>query len=327
MKFKRFVLALCSLALLGAGSMALAADAPSGGAKPPPKDLFLKGDARCTACHDEADAPDVLKLGKTRHGTVADKRTPTCTSCHGESTAHEKSANAGGKGKPTPPDVYFSKKSTASAHDKNQSCMNCHKGDAKRSHWEGSKHQAAEVACTSCHQMHAARDKVRDKRTQPEVCFTCHKEQRAQVARPSRHPILEGKVACSDCHNVHGSVGPKLVKFDSTNETCYSCHSDKAGPFVRPHLPVNEDCGICHNPHGTTAENLLKFRPPFLCNECHSPHGANLPALAGQSAAPTSVGRSGINYTQGRGCANCHTQVHGSNNPTATNPNPQYLLR
>jgi hypothetical protein len=52
------------------------------------KDLVLKGDAKCTACHDEADAPGLLAIGKTRHGTLADSRTPTCTSCHGASEAH-----------------------------------------------------------------------------------------------------------------------------------------------------------------------------------------------------------------------------------------------
>jgi len=55
------------------------------------------------------------------------------------------------------------------------------------------------------HQVHTQHDKVRDKQTQPEVCFACHKEQRAQVNRPSHHPIKEGKVACSDCHNPHGT--------------------------------------------------------------------------------------------------------------------------
>jgi DmsE family decaheme c-type cytochrome len=319
-------------ALVGmiAGAPAVfAADAPVAEAKAKkeaPKDIVLKGDAKCTECHDESDSPAQLAIGKTRHGTVADKRTPTCTSCHGDSATHLKEAGRGGKKSP-PPDVGFTKKTTNTAGERNDACLSCHRKDSKRSHWEGSKHQAADVTCASCHKMHAAKDPVRDKLTQPEVCFTCHKEQRVQISRPSRHPILEGKVACSDCHNVHGSVGPKLVKRDSTNETCYTCHMEKRGPFVRPHEPVNEDCGICHNPHGTTAENLLKARPPFLCNECHSPHGAALPQLTGQAAPAATVGRNGVNYTQGRGCPNCHTQVHGSNNPTPANPNPQYLLR
>ena len=96
--------------------------------------------------------------------------------------------------------------------------------------------------------------------TQAEVCYTCHKEQRAQYQRPSRHPILEGKVSCSDCHNPHGSIGPKLMKRDSVVDTCFQCHMEKRGPFVRPHEPVTEDCSNCHAPHGTTVENMLKAR-------------------------------------------------------------------
>ena len=170
---------------------------------------------------------------------------------------------------------------------------------------------------------------MRDKVTQPEVCFTCHKEQRAQINRPSHHPIPEGKMGCSDCHNGHGSVGPKLMKRDSVNDTCYTCHMEKRGPFVHTHEPVAEDCSNCHNPHGTTAESMLKARPPFLCHQCHTPHGGSIPALAGQigpgALKPTgsSSGKSNINITQGRGCLNCHTQVHGTNNPSTANPTPQ----
>ena len=58
-----------------------------------------------------------------------------------------------------------------------------------------------------------------------------------QVSRPSRHPIPEGLVACSDCHNAHGSVGPKMMVRDNVNDTCYTCHMEKRGPFVRTHQP------------------------------------------------------------------------------------------
>ena len=72
-----------------AGPVAIAADAP---AKEQPKDIVLKGDARCTTCHDENDSPEQLAIGKTRHGVTADKRNPTCESCHGKSEEHEKKA-------------------------------------------------------------------------------------------------------------------------------------------------------------------------------------------------------------------------------------------
>ncbi len=332
MKFLRQLFATC--VLLGAitgSSAALAADAPTpAGGKPPAKDLVLKGDAKCTTCHDEADEPKLLHIGKTKHGTVADGRAPSCTNCHGDSDLH---TNNPAKLKDRPPtDRNFAKNSSTPVALRNESCISCHRKDSKRSHWEGSAHERADVACTSCHQLHTAKDKVADKRTQPEVCFTCHKEQRAQVNKPSHHPILEGKVACSDCHNAHGSIGPKLVKRDSVVETCYTCHMEKRGPFVHSHEPVNEDCGNCHNPHGTVAESLLKARPPFLCHQCHTPHGGQVAQLRGQGqplsmVGATTSGKSGINYTQARGCLNCHTQVHGSNNPSATNPTPQFNLR
>ena len=41
------------------------------------KDLVLKGDAQCTRCHDAEDNPSIPQIGKTKHGTVADGRTPS----------------------------------------------------------------------------------------------------------------------------------------------------------------------------------------------------------------------------------------------------------
>ena len=291
-------------------------------------DLVLTGDAQCTRCHDAEDNPQLLDIGKTRHGTQADGRTPTCTSCHGASETHvNKPASATERPKP---DRTFTRTSVTPIAERNEACMSCHRRDSARSHWEGSAHQARDVACSSCHQIHTQHDRVREKRTQPEVCFACHKEQRAQINRPSRHPIPEGKVVCSDCHNPHGSIGPKLVKRDSINDTCYACHMEKRGPFVHNHEPVQEDCMNCHNPHGTVTENLLKARAPFLCHQCHTPHGPNVPQLLGQQVVPftnATTGKNAINVTMARGCLNCHTEVHGSNNPSTTNPTPQFRLR
>jgi len=322
----RFLAVLAFSGALAGMAPAQAADGPTSTVSAQAgKDLVLRGDANCTRCHDEADSPAVLAIGKTRHGTKADGRTPSCTDCHGDSNAH---AGKVENGKQRPPvDRLFSKNAKTTPAARNEACLSCHQKDAKRSHWEGSMHQARDVACTSCHKIHTAHDKVRDKKTQPEVCYACHKEQRAQVNKPSHHPIPEGKMGCSDCHNGHGSTGPKLLVRESVNATCYTCHMEKRGPFVHNHAPVSEDCAICHNPHGTTAENMLKSRPPFLCHQCHTPHGGAVAQLTNQSTPPAVVGRSGVNITQGRGCVNCHTQVHGSNNPANTNPNPQFNLR
>lgn len=278
------------------------------------KDLVLKGDAKCTRCHDEGDSPKVLSIGKTKHGTVADSRTPTCTDCHGASDSHVN--NPSGKQRPGP-DRMFTKKTNTPVEQRNGACQSCHDKDAKTSHWAGSIHQARDVACTSCHQIHTANDKVTDKRTQPEVCFTCHKEQRALINRASHHPIPEGKMSCSDCHNSHGSAGPKLMKRDSVVETCYTCHMEKRGPFLWNHQPVTDDCTICHNPHGSNTTPLLKSRPPFLCQQCHeaTSHRGNFPGFN----AGTSNGAGTRGIAQARSCLNCHTSIHGGSNPTNNN--------
>ena len=314
-------------ALAAAAGLAFVLLSTPAGAQLSGKDLVLRGDAKCTRCHDD---PALLAIGQRRHGTTADGRTPSCTNCHGESDAHVNNPSSAAE-RPHP-DVVFIGANASAPEARNASCLNCHEKNAKRDHWMGSTHERSDVACTNCHQVHAAHDRVQDKRTQFEVCFACHKEQRTQVAKPSHHPILEGKVGCSDCHNPHGSVGPKLMKRDSTNDTCYTCHMEKRGPFVHTHEPVAEDCGNCHNPHGTTAESLLKARPPFLCHQCHTPHGGQVAQLVGQGQtsallSATTSGKSGINYTMARGCLNCHTQVHGTNNPSTTNPTPQFNFR
>jgi len=292
---------------------------------------------KCMKCHEDEEW---AKMSKTPHAVSADKRTPTCVTCHGASDKHANHPRGGGK-RPGP-DRMFNGKTAVSADDASAVCQTCHDKDPKRALWAGSQHPAADVSCNACHKVHVDRDKVLSKLTQPDVCYTCHKEQRTQVNRYSRHPILEGKMTCSDCHNVHGSVGPKLAKRDSTNDTCYTCHAEKRGPFAHPHQPVTEDCALCHNPHGSTIAAMLKARPPMLCQQCHTPHVAGeVGAVGGQrgvfpppapgqtqsAVTSNSSGKNVVNIWQGRSCANCHTQVHGSNNPAATNPTPQFMFR
>jgi len=288
-----------------------------------PADTVLRGDAKCTACHDNSDNPpptmlglhpEILAIGKTKHGVVGDARTPTCSSCHGESTSHMKRPEAGGKR--ASPDRVFGKHTSNTSGERSDACITCHKGNA-RTHWAGSQHPSNDVACSSCHKVHAEHDTVRNKKTQAEVCFTCHKDQRADSKKISHHPIVEGKVACSDCHNPHGSAGPKLLKKNTVNETCFTCHAEKRGPFLWEHQPVTEDCSNCHKPHGSNISPLLKTRTPFMCSECHDgPHNSKAPY--GTVAAGNQGGFVGTNPTEnagGRACMNCHSMVHGSNHP------------
>jgi DmsE family decaheme c-type cytochrome len=276
----------------------------------------FKEDAKCTKCHDESENAPILSIYQTKHGVKGDARTPQCTSCHGQSEKHLAGAKDA-SGRPAP-DFVFKKGvyEKSPSQDRMNRCETCHRGE-KRANWNGSQHQVNDVACNDCHVVHNPVDKVRVKQTQTQVCYTCHKEQRADSLKNSTHPIAVGKVVCSDCHNPHGSTGPKLLKKNTLNETCFLCHAEKRGPLRFEHQPVVQDCSNCHTPHGSNISPLLKDRPPTLCEDCHdgAHQSKNPPGIlpggvqAGLSLSKLSSGQ------VGRACMNCHVMVHGSNSP------------
>lgn len=309
-----------TLLFIAALGSVIAADAAAEAEAPKKRvvtDIVMEGDARCTRCHNDVNGDiienyPVLPIARTKHGTRADGRAPTCVSCHGDSERHLKQE---GKLRPLP-DMPYGKKMAANnpvAH--NKACLSCHEGGALM-HWGGSVHSRRDVPCSDCHRMHVSHDPATTREKIADMCMACHKEKRAMFAKPNHHPVPEGKMTCVDCHNPHGSAGPKLMVKDSVNETCYTCHMNYRGPFLWNHAPVAQDCSICHNPHGTTTTGMLKLRPPFLCQQCHEPanHRGNFPSVNGsQSNSPPGSG----GPTQARGCVNCHTNIHGGSNPTS----------
>jgi DmsE family decaheme c-type cytochrome len=190
--------------------------------------------------------------------------------------------------------------------DNNTICLGCHERGG-RNYWSGSTHETRGVACTECHTvMQSISRKANLKtETEPETCFQCHKDRRAQMFRSSHMPLREGKIVCSNCHNPHGSATESLLIESSINGNCYKCHAEKRGPFLFEHTPVRENCLNCHDAHGAVNEYLLKVSRPRLCAECHTiDHG---PLIA---AGPKVV------QGFGRACQNCHSRVHGTNSPS-----------
>ncbi|PIQ87021.1 MAG: hypothetical protein COV74_02430 [Candidatus Omnitrophica bacterium CG11_big_fil_rev_8_21_14_0_20_45_26] len=143
----------------------------------------------------------------------------------------------------------------------------------------------------------------------PTICFACHTDKRAEFNLPYHHPVLEGKMSCSDCHDAHGQeVRPwSATTIDDVNEACFKCHKDQEGPFVFEHEALREGCTSCHQVHGSISDKMLVARDSNLCLRCHTQD--NFPNMA-----DTSHGGSGSRISQGT-CfsARCHTAVHGSN--------------
>ena len=273
------IFALSSLAVLGfAGPLAAADD-------------------ECAACHE-----DVVKaFAKTNHGRTfkadAAHNTASCASCHAGAQEH---AASGGETKPA------SVKKGATA---NEGCLSCHAGKPNQAHWEGSAHQLGGLACASCHNPHtdnaAAPRSVGGAGPVTTKCLECHGEHRAALHQRSSHPMKDGQMECSSCHNPHGTSGEKLLRGATVNETCYACHQNLRGPFLWEHSPVREDCLTCHKSHGSNYPQLLKARTAQLCVSCHQ-----------QGRHQTMPGVPNSVWVGNKSCLNCHSQVHGTNHPS-----------
>lgn len=284
-----------------------------------------KGADSCIKCHDEDDEYPVFDIFKTRHAMRGDKRSPfaglQCESCHGPGIAGpeaiaeiiEKGGHTGRvrSGQERPPILSFGTNSKTPVAQQNLMCSNCHQGE-NHVGWQGSAHQSADIACASCHKLHADPDPVLESRRQAPVCYTCHLKQRVDFAKPSAHPVRFGQITCSDCHQPHGGIGDDLLARPTLNQTCYTCHAEKRGPLLWEHAPVGEDCSLCHESHGSIHPALLTRRAPQLCQQCHSQNGHPSVVLTG-SGLPAGTPSA---LLLGRACVNCHVQVHGSNHPS-----------
>ena len=305
---------LCATLLsLVAATASAQTPAPATTAAPATQAHFANGGPEtCLKCHNDAKVNPILQ---TPHAMKGDPHAPFgqmgCESCHGPTGDHVDS-------RANKPSVVFKGANKSPAAERNEMCLTCHQ-NGLRMNWQGSQHANQDLACNDCHQVHVRKDPVLIKMSQAEKCFTCHAEQRSQIFRFSHHPIREGKVTCSDCHNPHGSPGPKLLKEVTVNETCYNCHAEKRGPLAWEHEPVRENCLTCHTPHGSNQPRLLVQRPPYLCQECHSNSGHQSNPQSGQQLPGKTSSLNGSLTTNfrafGRGCVNCHSQIHGSNSP------------
>jgi predicted CXXCH cytochrome family protein len=213
----------------------------------------------------------------------------------------------------------------------NRTCADCHTNIAR--HFPGSAHgrfyredagMAGQTGCESCHgagSKHVAaagaRQFIINPRKDPGACFACHLDTHAQFNLPQRHPVIEGKVTCVQCHDPHGADMLKPaggLAMARQNATCAQCHRDQSRPFVFEHEALRDGCVACHQPHGSISPAMLVQRDSNLCLKCHAQTQATGGAMIGQ-VDHSAMLRLGACWSAG-----CHTAVHGSN----VNPKMMY---
>ncbi len=292
---------------------ALLALAGSGGATPqqaepaPSSPPAYVGADVCVACHGEvADQMAATLHGKSAFAKLSNQG---CETCHGPGSAHADD--------PENPSLQPSI-TKLSARAQADTCQQCHSG-GQQFFWNGGRHEARGLSCTSCHSVHSPKSEQAQlaSATVTEQCFSCHKDVRAEIWKTSHHPVREGKITCSDCHNPHGSPTPKMIRAATVNEQCYTCHTEKRGPFLWEHPPVRENCMNCHTPHGSNHLKLQRTSVPYLCQQCHS-NTRHPGTLYDAFRAPTLENpATGSNRLFNRACLDCHSAIHGSNHPSS----------
>ena len=197
-------------------------------------------------------------------------------------------------------------------------CATCHEGydkniaATKHGFAHNPRTPAATQGCESCHGPGEAHVNDPEKvkpillKTVPAdqanaQCQACHNRSQHALWDGSQHQ--NRKVACRDCHSVHSSEGPNLLRAKTEMATCATCHQAITNRQLRfSHMPVREgkmQCSSCHNVHGSVNVRLLRTgttvdqsctschtdkRGPWLwehapvadsCTTCHDSHGSN----------------------------------------------------
>ncbi len=256
--------------------------------EPPANPNDYIGSDSCAQCHANESALFSISAHRKTLGEKFTFDQHGCEACHGGARKHVELHQAVKKlyeeGKPEEAEALYTDEAKVGAAklryfkelpaaEATAVCLKCHEGEQGRSeerfNFRRSTHSRHGVSCLDCHSSHSPKRTeflLRD--TQPNLCFSCHADQKASFSRPFHHKVPEGAMKCSDCHNQHGGFQSKQLRsWVGSDVTCLKCHADKAGPFVFEHAPVKvEGCQLCHTPHGSNNPRLLtRSDVRFLC--------------------------------------------------------------
>jgi len=142
----------------------------------------------------------------------------------------------------------------------------------------------------------------------PETCFQCHLAVKARFSLQYRHPVMENRMSCPDCHNPHGKDIYKVAGryVGRENDVCMQCHREQARHRVFEHEALRDGCTTCHNVHGSINDKMLIERDNNLCLKCHAQLSTPGMIVIGDFSHTTRLAQ-GTCWSAG-----CHTAVHGS---------------
>ncbi len=249
----------------------------------------------CNACHKRASGTKIRLRGvgaKLCYACHSDKEkeffqtsihTPikkgNCTGCHDPHMSNHK-AMLKNKGKAL--------------------CLDCHEG-IKPLLKAGNVHPPAEESCQNCHSAHASRHTYQLNEVIAKLCLDCHDAEDKGFKTKHYHQAAKD-LACSECHNPHGSKSKKLLNTyphppfsekecgscheeaegdkkikllqENITDLCLTCHDDKAKDDTKKDLVQHgvmevESCTVCHSAHASSRRHLLKDHSSRLCITCH----------------------------------------------------------
>ncbi len=258
----------------------------------------------CADCHE--DQHQALRSSEHR-GVVAEGGAGLCEACHGDGARHLDSGDAA--------DIRGADDlSEWSAEQQSSACLSCHNADFPA--YSEVPH-SGKVSCWSCHEDEALHT-VKKTQNKPsasahstwELCTSCHGATRAEFRLQYSHPVEEGLVDCTDCHDVHGSKTQRALERQGHQAVCVECHHEQRGPYLFEHLAMEDGCVSCHRPHGSWNRALLTTTGNGACLTCHLQ--SNFP---GAGNVPHDFRLNG-----GARCWDCHSEIHGSNTTPDLNP-------
>jgi DmsE family decaheme c-type cytochrome len=247
----------------------------------------------CAVCHEAV----VAEFNMTVHAPNR-AGAPSCVTCHGDGAEHMDQDGD--------PELINVPRGASGA----AMCLQCH-GQINTMFSNRSAHADAAVHCGSCHNVHSAHNEqpLQLVRASNDLCADCHPSQAGSFKKPFGHDLDLGGLQCVSCHNPHGGQGEQSLKVDRSGDVaCVSCHAEKRGPFVFPHVTnVSGTCMSCHQPHGSSNPMALtRARISQLCLECHS-------VFDGGTLGSQPPSFHDLRSPRYQNCTTCHVTVHGSN--------------